>query len=182
MKLPKKIAALLTVTLVASSAGNLSFADTTNVSEDKLVGAGRWETAIEVSKKGWAQATEAVIVNDSSIADALAATPFAEAKNAPILLTGKDKLNEKTAEELNRLGVTKVYLIGGEAVLNKNIETELVENKKLQVERISGDTRELTALEIAKKLNDIKKVSEIAVVNGTKGLADAVSIAATASR
>ena len=123
MKLPKKIAALLTVTLVASSAGNVGYADTLkSVSQDKLVGAGRWETAIEVSKKGWTKATEAVIVNDSAIADALAATPFAEAKNAPILLTGKDKLDERTLSELKRLGVTKVYLIGGEAVLSKSIE------------------------------------------------------------
>ena len=108
MKLPKKIAALLAVTLVASSAGNLGYADTIkSVSEDKLVGAGRWETAIEVSKKGWTKATEAIIVNDNAIADALAATPFAEANDAPILLTGKDKLDERTKAELKRLGVKK---------------------------------------------------------------------------
>ena len=35
---------------------NLGYADTIkSVSEDKLVGAGRWETAIEVSKKGWSK-------------------------------------------------------------------------------------------------------------------------------
>ena len=180
MKLPKKIAALLTVTLVASSAGSLSFADTTNVSEDKLVGAGRWETAIEVSKKGWTQATEAVIVNDSSIADALAATPFAEAKNAPILLTGKDSLNEKTKAELKRLGVKKVYIIGGVGTLTENVEN-LLKAEKLEVDRIQGDTRELTALEIAKRLDQIKDIEEIAVVNGRTGLADAVSIAAAAA-
>ena len=111
MKLPKKIAALLTVTLVASSSANLGFADTTNeVSSDKLIGAGRWETAIEVSKKGWEKSSAAVIVNDSSIADELAATPFAKANNAPILLTQKDKLYEVTKSELKRLGV-KLSLI-----------------------------------------------------------------------
>lgn len=181
MKLPKKIAALLAVTLVASSAGNLGYADTIkSVSEDKLVGAGRWETAIEVSKKGWSKSDKAVIVNDSSIADALAATPFAEAEDAPILLTGKDKLNEKTKEELKRLGVKKVYVIGGENTLTKNIETEL-KALNIEIDRIQGATRELTALEIADRLDKIKDISEIAVVNGTKGLADAVSIAAVAA-
>ena len=181
MKLPKKIAALLAVTLVASSAGNLGYADTIkSVSEDKLVGAGRWETAIEVSKKGWSKSDKAVIVNDSSIADALAATPFAEAEDAPILLTGKDKLNEKTKEELKRLGVKKVYVIGGENTLTKNIETEL-KTQNIEIDRIQGATRELTALAIAERLDKIKDISEIAVVNGTKGLADAVSIAAVAA-
>lgn len=181
MKLPKKIAALLAVTLVASSAGNLGYADTIkSVSEDKLVGAGRWETAIEVSKKGWSKSDKAVIVNDSSIADALAATPFAEAEDAPILLTGKDKLNEKTKEELKRLGVKKVYVIGGENTLTKNIETEL-KALNIEIDRIQGATRELTALAIAERLDKIKDISEIAVVNGTKGLADAVSIAAVAA-
>ena len=181
MKLPKKIAALLAVTLVASSAGNLGYADTIkSVSEDKLVGAGRWETAIEVSKKGWSKSDKAVIVNDSSIADALAATPFAEAEDAPILLTGKDKLNEKTKEELKRLGVKKVYVIGGENTLTKNIETEL-KAQNIEIDRIQGATRELTALAIAERLDKIKDISEIAVVNGTKGLADAVSIAAVAA-
>lgn len=181
MKLPKKIAALLAVTLVASSAGNLGYADTIkSVSEDKLVGAGRWETAIEVSKKGWSKSDKAVIVNDSSIADALAATPFAEAEDAPILLTGKDKLNEKTKEELKRLGVKKVYVIGGENTLTKNIETEL-KTQNIEIDRIQGATRELTALEIAERLDKIKDISEIAVVNGYTGLADAVSIAAVAA-
>ena len=181
MKLPKKIAALLTVTLVASSSANLGHADTTKaVSEDKLVGAGRWETAIEVSKKGWTKSDKAVIVNDNAIADALAATPFAEAENAPILLTGKDKLDERTKAELKRLGVKKVYLIGGEAVLSKNIETEL-KAENLEIDRIQGATRELTALAIADRLDKIKDISEIAVVNGYTGLADAVSIAAVAA-
>ncbi len=34
----------------------------------------------------------AVLVNDNSIADALSATPFAKAKDAPILLTQSNKL------------------------------------------------------------------------------------------
>ena len=120
MRLPKKIATLLTITLVATNVGTLTFADTTQrVSSENLIGEGRWETAIEVSKKRWTSSDEAIIVNDNSIADALSATPFAEAKNAPILLTQKDKLDEKTKAELKRLGVKKVYIIGGENTLTK---------------------------------------------------------------
>jgi len=48
----------------------------------------------------------------------------------------------------------------------------------LNVERISGNDRYKTSLEIAKKLNS---PSEIAVVNGVTGLPDAVSIAPVAA-
>jgi len=60
MKLPKKIASLLTVTLVAGCVlGNLTTVDAAEgVSSDTLKGNGRWETAIEISKKGWTKAKE----------------------------------------------------------------------------------------------------------------------------
>lgn len=181
MRLPKKIAAMLTITLVA---GNMSSgvinAQLKNTNTEQLIGKGRWETAIEVSKKGWTNSKEAIIVNDRAISDALAATPFADAKNAPILLSGKDKLDERTKSELNRLGVEKVYLIGGEGVLSTKVEEDL-KSEKIVVDRIKGKNREKTALEIAKRLDDIKDVKEIAVVNGYNGLADAVSIAAAAA-
>ncbi|MEG1311472.1 MAG: cell wall-binding repeat-containing protein, partial [Romboutsia sp.] len=182
MKLPNKIAALLTVTLVVGSGvGNLATADAAQgVSSETLVGKGRWETAIEISKKGWSSSKEAIIVNDSSLADALTATPFAEAKNAPILLTQKNKLDERTKAELKRLGVTKVYLIGGENALNKSVENTL-KSEKISTERIYGNTRYETSLEIAKKLDGIKDISEIAVVNGDKGIVDAISIAPVAA-
>ncbi|MGL6107501.1 cell wall-binding repeat-containing protein [Romboutsia sp.] len=179
MRLPKKIATLLTISLVTTSGGTyISHAQ--EVKGEKLIGKNRWETAIEISKNGWTSGKEAIIVNDEAIADALAATPFADAKNAPILLNGKDNLDDRTKAELKRLRVSKVYLIGGETVLSENLEKQLKE-QNIQVERIKGETREHTALAIAKKLDEIKDISKIAVVNGTNGLADAVSIAAVAA-
>lgn len=182
MKLPKKIASLLTVTLVAGCVlGNLTTVDAAeNVSSDTLKGNGRWETAIEISKKGWTKANEAVIVNDNSLADALTATPFAEAKDAPILLTQNNKLDDRTKAELKRLGVTKVYLIGGENSLNKSVESAL-NSEKISTDRIWGNTRYETSLELAKRIDDIKKVSEISVVNGEKSIVDAISIAPVAA-
>lgn len=182
MKLPKKIASLLTVTLVAGSVlGNLTTVDAAEgVSSDTLKGNGRWETAIEISKKGWTKAKEAVIVNDNSLADALTATPFAEAKDAPILLTQNNKLDDRTKAELKRLGVTKVYLIGGENSLNKSVESAL-NSEKISTDRIWGNTRYETSLELAKRIDDIKKVSEISVVNGEKSIVDAISVAPVAA-
>lgn len=109
--------------------------------------------------------------------DALAATPLAEELNAPILLTGKNKLNSTTKSEIERLGAQNIYLIGGESVLSDNLSAEI----SGRTYRISGSSREKTALAIAKKINELNPVKTIAVVNGTTGLADAVSIASVAA-
>ena len=101
-------------------------------------------------------------------------------KKAPILLTDKDGLNKATANEIKRLGAKNVIMIGGDAVLSSKVEKDL-KAMKLNIDRVKGNTREETALVIAKRLDGIKDVSEIAVVNGTTGLADAVSIAAVAA-
>ncbi|EQF27460.1 cell wall binding repeat 2 family protein, partial [Clostridioides difficile CD160] len=179
MKIPKKIAAMLTVTMIAgSSTAGIASAQTVATN---LTGQERYETAVKISQDGWKNADEIVVVNDSSIADALSATPFAKAKNAPILLTGKDKLNDKTKAEIQRLKAKKIYLIGGTSVLSTNIEKQ-IKDLKISFERISGAERYQTSLELAKRLDAISDVKKIAVVNGEKGLADAVSVGAPAAQ
>ena len=145
--------------------------------ERVLAGSNRHKTAIEVSKKGWNSSENVLLVNDSAIADALAATPLAEELNAPILLTGKYNLNKDTKREIERLGAKNVYLIGGESVLTNNLLKEISGTSY----RIAGNSREETAVQIAEKINEIKPVKTIAVVNGKTGLADAVSIASVAA-
>lgn len=176
MTMNKKYISVVASVAIASGALMSTGAIVSAAEKEELSGANRYQTAVEISKKGWANGAEnVVIVNDSAIADALAATPFAESKNAPILLTGAKSLNLDTAAEIKRLNAKNVYLIGGESVLSESLKDSF---SGMTVERISGDTREETALAIAEKLENVK---EVAVVNGTTGLADAVSIASTAA-
>ncbi|MGX4598573.1 cell wall-binding repeat-containing protein [Faecalimicrobium sp. JNUCC 81] len=93
-----------------------------------------------------------------AIPDALSATPFVYLKNAPILLTEKDNLNYDTKAELRRLGVQKVYIVGGEAVVSDNVKKQL-ESNSISVERIKGDTRYETSLKVAQKIDSIYGVS-----------------------
>ena len=93
--------------------------DANALNKNTLVGNDRYETAIEISKSGWTNSDNVVIVNSSAIADALAATPFAKSINSPILLAEKNSINSKTKSEIKRLNAKKIYLIGGENVLNK---------------------------------------------------------------
>ena len=173
----KKLATVMAATMAVSGSVVSVSAATTN---EQLVGADRADTAVKISKDGWKSAETVILVNDSAIPDALTATPLAYAKNAPILLTAKGGLTKATANEIKRLGAKDVIMIGGDAVLPAKIENDL-KALKVKTDRVKGSSREETALAIAKRLDGIKDVSEIAVVNGTTGLADAVSVAAAAA-
>ena len=178
----KEVMSIVAIALAAQTMMfNNAYATGNQINEDKIVGTNRYETAIEVSKKGWPNgATNAVIVNDNSISDAISATPFANAKDAPILLTNKDTLNEETKQQLKDLGVKNVYIIGGENVVSNKIEEQLI-SENITVDRIQGSNRQATSIEIAKRLDQINNVKEVSVVNGYKGLADAVSIASVSA-
>ncbi|MPM31423.1 N-acetylmuramoyl-L-alanine amidase LytC [bioreactor metagenome] len=107
----------------------------------------------------------------------MSATPFAKLKNAPILLTQSNKLNEDTKKEIERLDAKNVYIIGGEEAISNEVILQL-KSMNINIERISGKDRYETSLKIANKLG---KISEIAVVNGEHGLVDAVSISPVAA-
>ncbi|MDK2563682.1 cell wall-binding repeat-containing protein [Romboutsia sedimentorum] len=155
------------------------------VHTNKLIGEDRYQTAIKISKErsgeanyeGWRGARNVIVVNSNSMVDALSAAPFAWNKSAPILLTEKNKLNSETKKEISRLRPDDIYVIGGENSVSDAVINEL-KDMGINVERISGNDRYETSLEIAKKLG---RVSEIAVVNGVKGIPDAVSIAPVAA-
>ena len=173
----KKLATVMAATMaVSGSVVSVSAATT----EEQLVGSNRTDTAVKISKEGWTKAETVILVNDAAIPDALTATPLAYAKNAPILLTGKGGLTKATADEIKRLGAKDVIMIGGDAVLTSKVEEDL-KALNVKTDRIKGASREETALAIAKRLDGVKDVSEIAVVNGVTGLADAVSVAAAAA-
>ena len=146
------------------------------IPEQKLTGSNRYETATKISQSGFDKADDVVIVNSDAISDGLCATPFAKQKNAPILLTNDNKLDDKTKEEIKRLGAKNIYIIGGNSAVSESVVNEL-RSMNLNVDRISGDDRFETSLAVAKRLVD---VSEVAIVNGEIGLADAVSIAPVA--
>lgn len=152
MKASKKVMLLLTISFISTC---LYTNKVSAATKDTLVGSGRWETAIKISQKGWSSSTNAVLVNDNSISDALSSTPFARVKDAPILLTQKDKLDNRTKLELKRLGVKNVYLIGGINALSQDIEKEL-KLEGISFERISGNDRYDTSVKLAEKLDKEK--------------------------
>lgn len=167
---------LLGATLTTMSANVFAVESKETIEKKLLAGNNRYETAVKVSEK-WEKAENVVLVNALAMADALAATPLAKLKDAPILLTDAGELTKATKERIEKLGAKNVIVVGGEGVISKAVVAEL-EKAGLKTERISGVDRFETSAKVAEKL-DAKKV---AVVNGLNGrLADALSVAAPAA-
>ncbi|MCC0660865.1 cell wall-binding repeat-containing protein [Clostridioides sp. ZZV14-6154] len=167
-----------------NSGGGSSSDSTSNVTVKKLKGADRFETAVKISQSGWTKSDTVVIVNgeDRSMVDGLTATPLASVKNSPILLSSNDKLPQKTVEELKRLNPSKVIVIGGNnSMPNSVVEAIKSVNSKISVQRIGGDTRYQTSINIAKEIDKTNNIGKLYIGAGN-GEADSLSIASLAGK
>ena len=153
----------------------------TFVEYSRLAGAGRYATAAEISKKAFPSKADTVILAYSmNYADALAGVPLAVKENAPILLTNTKSLDSTALAEIKRLKASKVIILGGEGVIGKQVETELVQSgiKAANIKRIAGKNRFSTAATIAQQLNT--KPTDVFFVYGNN-FADALSVSTVAA-
>lgn len=172
---------MLASTIASTFATNVSAAEAKAITTTKISGEDRYKTAVEISKNYSSTSAHAVIVNgQKGIVDALTATPYASLKKAPILMTQSTKLNSDTKAELSRRKIKTVDIVGGVNSVSDSVKAE-IEAMGIKVNRIAGDSKYDTALEVAKKIDAISDISKIAVANG-EVLADAVSVAAPAAQ
>ena len=77
-------------------------------------GPDRYATAAAISSNTYLQgATTAYLASEADYPDALAGAPVAALAGAPLLLTQKDCVPASTLAELQRLGTTKLVVLGG---------------------------------------------------------------------
>ncbi|WP_052737680.1 cell wall-binding repeat-containing protein [Bacillus sp. SA1-12] len=143
---------------------------------NRISGENRYETSVKLSEEGWYSSDVAVIATGVDFPDALSATPLAYKYDAPLLLTGTNSLPGSVAEELERLEVSKVFLIGGASVISENVVKQL-NGLGITVTRISGKDRYETSVNIAKKIGQATDV----VVAAGQSFPDALSIAPMAA-
>lgn len=176
MKFSKRILALGISALLLS----VSFPTSANALDkiENIQGTDKYETAGIIADKQ--DYTTAVLINsDSTMVDGISASGLAGVNNAAILLTNKDDIPEATLQRLNR--VTKIYVIGGENTISKDVEKMLL-MRRMQVIRIDGIDRVDTSYKIAAEIEKIKSSDKTFLVNGFKDEADAVSVASVAYR
>ncbi len=117
------------------------------VATSRAAGSDRVATAVALSTEAFPDgAPAAVVATASGYADALAATALAGRLGGPVLLTPPADLPTVVIDELTRLGVEEVVLMGGPAALARRVEATAATVETVDtVRRIAGDTRFQTA-------------------------------------
>ncbi|MBW3662383.1 MAG: cell wall-binding repeat-containing protein [Actinobacteria bacterium] len=152
----------------------------------RIEGEDRIQTAIAVSKATVADggASAVVLARADLFPDALAGGPLAQAVGGPMLLTPPDGLDERVADEIERLGVDVVYLLGGESALSRQVARDLVALGVQRVERFGGEDRFATAALIAAEVigdGTLAYIVEGLNADPARGWPDAVSASGLAS-
>ena len=154
----------------------------------KLAGSDRAATAVEVSKErfGYKEADSVVVVGANALIDGLSAAPLAAAKNAPVLIAGKNGLDNGSLAEIERackdLSNKTVYIVGGENSVPYAAKKQLEEKFGAVVVRLAGDDRYDTSLEVDHRLVKDEQASTTRFVVGGNGAADAMSVSAVAAK
>ena len=146
----------------------------------RLAGPDRIATSVAIWQDIAVDRPEAVLARADTFPDALAGGVLAAAGEGPLLLTRRERLSPRTAEELVRImrpGGT-VFLAGSEQALFEQV-AEDVRALGFTVRRIGGPDRYGTAVELAELAND--EPQRIYIANGTR-FADALVAGHTAAR
>ncbi|KKI90650.1 hypothetical protein WQ54_21995 [Bacillus sp. SA1-12] len=147
---------------------------------ERLAGDDRYDTAVKISQDGWfdGEAETAVLATGANFPDALSATPLAYRYNAPLLLTRQASLPSVVKNELIRLGVSQVFIVGGTNAISADVERQ-VKNMGIKVTRLSGSDRYATSVKIADEIG--ADAGSVVVATGSN-FADALSIAPIAAQ
>lgn len=179
-----KISLLLISTFIVFCFGLKFYLDKTYLNQferESIVGEDRYETMVKISETRWKESREAVLINSSSMLDAISASPFAYKNDIPMFFIEQNNLNTTIKDELKRLKVEKVYLIGGELSIDKKVEDDI--NKlNIESERIAGETGFETTLLLASKVMDGIDNKKLALVNADTGIPNGVSFVPVAQK
>ncbi|KPU45506.1 N-acetylmuramoyl-L-alanine amidase LytC precursor [Oxobacter pfennigii] len=187
MNFKKYVSIMCSALIMTLSFGSHAFAAPSN---QRLSGSDRYGTSTAISREGWTENSDyAVIAYGEDFPDALSATPLAKMYNAPILLVSKDSLDSiygvddiKVSEELVRLNVKKVFIVGGTGVVSEKVENEIkaletTTGAEIEIERLAGLDRFETSLKVAEKVGMDNGI----VITTGLDFPDALSIAPIAS-
>jgi len=143
--------------------------------DQRISGADRYATAVAASKLLYPtddSATDVVVVNGWATVDGLTASYLAGLKSAPILYTDTNSVPDSTAAELDRLGATDVWIVGGTNRVSQAQQDAWSAAGKT-VHRIAGADRYETAAMVA-TADDQGAPEQVFIASGT-ATADALA-------
>lgn len=140
----------------------------------RLGGSTRYDTMVAIADAGFASSDTVVLASGENFPDALSASSLAGTYKAPVIMTSRDSLSEQAKSEIERLGASKVFIIGSPAAISTSVES-MLRDMGLATERIAGSNRQETAAKVAAKTADAKSPSTVIVASG-ENFPDALSI------
>ena len=167
-------------------AGNLSAISAESaaryVSADRVFGDHRITTSLAVSNEAFDAAGTVLIASAWAFPDALCASGLAGQVHGPVILVGGGPLPAETLDELERLGVTDAYVVGGTGVVSAETLSSLQAAISGTVTRLAGPTRYETASQVASEIDRLNgsTTNEFAFVVSGRSYADALSAGSAA--
>lgn len=167
-----------------ASTGDIRIVAVQGTGTERVAGATRLETAVEVSQASFFEdgsADAVVLARGDNYPDALAGGPLARKVNGPILLSETASLSPVARTEIQRLDPDVAHVLGGTAALSMAVEDEL-RSMGLQVTRYAGADRFETAGLVANAVGgSAVYVTEGADPDPNRGWPDAVAVSGLAS-
>lgn len=157
---------------------------------DRRSGSERIATSIEIARAGFAAGSDTVVIAYAfGYADALTGAPLAAALGGPVLLSQTPGLTNELVAAVTDLGATKAVVLGGERVLSRQVELDLLRDTGVtEVERIGGADRFATASLVADRLEQAtgEKATDVYVTEGVdvnpgRGWPDALAVSGLAA-
>ena len=147
----------------------------------RISGDTRYETAAGVAAKFTNTGGAVIVATGENYPDALCASTLAGCLSAPILMVSRDSLPQCTVDQLKRLNPSKVYIVGGTAVVNRSVERALASYCD-SITRLAGADRYETCLAINAEAARIagSSLAGMCILATGSGFADALSVSAYA--
>lgn len=165
-----------------SGGGGGTSPDTPPTPDPRIPGDDRVDTAINISKSEYPSADTVIVVRKDLFPDSMTATVLSKQLNAPILLTGSNKLDERVKAEIKRLGAKDVIIVGGVNSVSTGVQNELKAFDKDTVERIAGLDRYGTSVAVANRVVGISGLTHKAVIASGEVFPDALAVSPFAAK
>ncbi|MDR1603732.1 MAG: cell wall-binding repeat-containing protein [Gracilibacteraceae bacterium] len=128
-----------------------------------LGGQNRYETALNIAKEidRFRPVSTVLVSTGYSNVDALSASSIAAQNGWPILLSAPEGLPSDSRVFIDNTNITKTYVIGGSGVINDQVLSTLK-----SPERLGGEDRYATNLEVLKRFENDMDFQSLYVANG----------------
>ena len=88
---------------------------------ERVAGENRYETSKKVAERFFANSDSILVASGEEFADSLSASYYAASKNAPVLITKSNSLDDSTREFLENNKEKEYHIIGGENAVSSNL-------------------------------------------------------------